>query len=128
MKNKLLIQGIILTFLMVFSGFAYQAYAYNKPSYYGQYNYRYNQGYIPFNTIRGLGAANYVAGYGNNGWSPFLMPGTPDRWGRVTYNSHIYIDNPLDYTYFKNPWLLEPRRMNNHQWMVRGVWPQKFYY
>ncbi len=128
MNNKVLIQGIILTILLVFAGFAYQPYAYNKPSYYGQYNYRYNLGYIPFNAYRGSGAANYVGGYGPHGWSPFLMPGTPDRFGRVTYNSYIYIDNKEMYQYYMNPWLLEPRRMWNHQWYVRDLWPERFYY
>jgi len=142
MSNKILIQGIILTVLMVFIGMfsifrffsgAYPVYSYNKPSYYAQYNYRYNYAYnywpyIPVNAYRGSGAANYVGGYGHHGWSPFLMPGTPDNQGRITYNSHIYIDNKLDYTYYKNPWLLEPRRMNNHQWYARGLWPEKFYY
>lgn len=144
MKNQLLTQGIILTLLMLFIGAlttlkffanAYPAYAYNQPSYYGQYNYRYNYAYnswpyIPVNAFRGSGAANYVGGYGNHGWSPFLMPSTCNSWSGCgnNYNSHIYVEDPLTYTYYKNPWLLEPRRMDNHQWMVRGVWPQKFYY
>lgn len=133
--NKLLVKGIILTLLIVFLGLNVQLFAYNKPSSYGQYNYRYNSGYMPMNmntnAYRISGAANYVAGYGNYGWNPFLMPSksyNPLFGWRTNYDSHIYIDNKLDYVYYKNPGLLEPRRMNNHQRYVKGLWPQNFWY
>jgi len=142
MDDKPLIQKIILTIILVFIGTlpiltffsnTYPGYTYNKPSYFGQYNHRYNHAYeyypyIPVNAYRSSGAANYVSGYGSHGWNPFLMPTTPDNQGRITYTNHIYIHTKLDYLYYKNPWLLEPRRMWNHQWMIRGLWPQKFYY
>ena len=121
MNNKILIQGIILTLLLVFAGFAYQPYAYNSPSYYGQYNYRYNYAYeywpyIPYYAYRSAG--------------PYPMPSTCSSWYGYgnNYNSYIYVHNKLDYTYYMNPWLLEPRRMQNHQWYARGLWPQRFYY
>jgi len=155
MKNKILIQGIILTIFIVaigtlpilkfFSSNAYpanvQAYAYNKPSYYGQYNYRYNNAYnqnngfvqypyTPMNNYRGSGAANYVGGYGQHGWSPFLMPSTtynPYQGYQTNYNSHINVRNKLDYVYYTNPDLLQPRRMNsNNLRYTWGTWPMRY--
>lgn len=101
MKNATLLQGLILSiiFLGLFSFF----YAYNN---YG-YNYRH---YSP---------------------GPYPMPSTscnPFYGCRTSYNSYIYVDNVLDYTYYKNPWLLDPRYMDNHVWYARGLWPQGFYY
>ncbi|GEM_PF-1682208 len=150
MNNQRLSQNLVLTILLVFIGtfmalkllagsYSYpmntQASSYNRPSYATQYNYRYNYGYGPLsysqnNPLRMSGAANYVGGYGSVGWNPFLMPSSPDTQGRTTYNSHMYIRNKLDYVYYTNPQLLQPRRMDNHQRYVRGLWPERggYYY
>lgn len=131
-NKKIVTQVIILTALFMFPGLLYSLKflatqhsltAYNQPSYYSQYNYRYNYAY-----------SNYGYGYGTYNYrpyGPYLMPSTTCNsllGCRTNYDSHIYIDNALDYTYYKNPWLLEPRYMDNHQWYARGLWPQRFSY
>jgi hypothetical protein len=136
MSNKKIIQGITLTFLFAFLGlfttlkfFASQdsIYSYGRPSYYGQYGYGYNSGssiYRAYNTYD-----NYAYNY--RPYGPYLMPSVsynPLYGYRQNYDSYIYVDNALDYTYYTNPQLLEPRYMNNHQWYARGLWPQGFYY
>jgi hypothetical protein len=130
MSNKKIIQGITLTFLFAFLGLfttlkflanQQSVYSYSSPSYYSQYDYRYNSVYNIYN--------NYAYNYRPHG--PYLMPSTsynPLYGYRQNYDSYIYVDNALDYTYYTNPQLLEPRYMNNHQWYARGLWPQRFYY
>ncbi|KYK24600.1 hypothetical protein AYK26_03425 [Euryarchaeota archaeon SM23-78] len=100
-------------------GFGTLLYSYSRPSYYGQYNYRYNYAYNP-----------YVPYYAYRGAGPYPMPSTCSTWNGCgnTYNSYIYVHNKLDYTYYTNPWLLEPRRMSNHQWMIPGLWPERAWY
>ena len=112
-----------------YQGYATQSYAYNRPSYatqynygYNNYNYGYNQGqnnqrhYLPYvmsNPWRVSAAANYVGGYGSYGLSPYLQPGTPDKFGSVNFNGYNYRGDAVSDLYYRNPWLLEPRRMNN---------------
>jgi hypothetical protein len=146
-NSHIIIQGIILSLFILYIGTfsvikffgSSPIYSHSQPSYYSQYNYRYNSGYIsaynywPYapinaNVLRSSGASNYVAGYGQTGWSPYLMPGNPDNHGNINYNSHIYVEDPLSYAYYTNPWLLEPRRMNNHQRMYPGLGAQGFWY
>ena len=135
MRSKILIQGIILTMFIVaigtlpilkfFSNNAYpanvQAYAYNKPSYYEQYNYRYNYEYNRY-------PYNYY-GYQRT-WGPLPMPSTtynPYQGYQTSYNSHIYVRNKLDYVYYTNPDLLQPRRMNsNNLRYTWGTWPMRY--
>jgi hypothetical protein len=133
MSNKKIIQGITLTFLFAFIGlftalkfFASNdpVYSYGRPSYYGQYDYGRNSAYSVYNSYN-----NYAYNYRSYG--PYLMPSTsynPLYGYRQNYDSYIYVDNALDYTYYTNPQLLEPRYMNNHQWHARGLWPQRFSY
>jgi hypothetical protein len=94
-------------------GYAYTDYSYNSynPTIYSRY------APIAYDAYRGRG--------------PYLMPSNsynPLYGYKPNYDSHIYIDNALDYTYYNNPWLLEPRYMSNHMWYARGLWPQGFYY
>jgi hypothetical protein len=122
------------------SGYGYTRpnYAINNPSYsnyYGLQDAGFGNGflslYTPGNSYPASGAANYAAGYGNIGRSPYLMPSysyNPVFGYRQNYDSHIYIDNALDNTYYNNPQLFATRSMDNHQRYVRGLWPQKFYY
>ena len=126
--SKTTTQGIILSLLILISGLGFFLYSNSHPSYYGQYNYRHDYAY---------GYGDYVYGYGDSlpffsfSWrrkGPEFMLGTPDNWRKAGCNSYIYVNNALDYAYYTNPWLLEPRRMNNRQWMYRGLWPQQFYY
>ena len=136
MSNKKIIQGITLTFLFTFIGlfstlkfFAnqYPSYSYSRPSYYNQYGYGYNSG----SSIRSAYSAYNNYAYNHRPYGPYLMPSTSynSLYGyRQNTDSYIYVDNALDYTYYTNPQLLEPRYMNNHQWYARGLWPQGFYY
>ena len=135
-KKLILITVMIASLVLVMSqfstalsiGYASQAYTYNRPSYNNQYNYRYNSfgnNFIMPNAYRTSGAANYVGGYGNYGLSPFLF-GTPSKCGitkckTVSYTSHMYVGNKLDYQYYTHPELFQPRRMSNHQRWVSGV-------
>jgi hypothetical protein len=141
-KNSiaLSIAFIILLFSLPLFSYAIQTYTYNRPSYGVQYNYNhynYNHGYdlnyrtyfqLP-NAYRYSGAANYVAGYGDYGGNPRLMSSTScNLLGcRQNYDSHIFVKNQLDYVYYKNPDLLEPRYMDNHQGYARNLWPQRLY-
>ncbi len=122
-----------------------QLYSYNRPSYYNQYNYNlnnYRYGYIstpflykyniplvrlsPHSSYYHQWPSNYVSGYDYTGKTLLHIPNTPDTQGRITYSSRIYPENALMATYYNNPWLLEPRRMNNNQGMIRGVWPSSY--
>ncbi|HJX05379.1 MAG TPA: hypothetical protein VJ461_01590, partial [Candidatus Nanoarchaeia archaeon] len=96
--------------------------AYNRPAYYGQYNYRYNYNYA-YDPNYGYNS------YGHN-YGPYPMPSTCSSYYGCSnnYNSYIYVHNALDYTYYSQPWLLEPRYSNNNRWYARGSWPQMFYY
>ncbi len=123
MKSKA-INGLVLSAIFLFGGLLLgalsqnTAYNYNQP-YYSQYNYRYNQPYAYYNYYR-----PYSRG-------PQLMPSAECNalYGcRTNYNSYIYIHNALDYTYYTNPQLLEPRYMNNHMRYVKGLWSGSFWY
>lgn len=118
--------------------YGYQLNTYNRNSYYQQ-NYGYNSlsatqytpSYANWNAIRMSGSANYVGGYGQHGISPFSISSTTCNTFlgcRQNYNSHIYIGNALDYTYYTHPELLAPRYMDNHQRQVKNLWPQAFTY
>ncbi|MBU1199024.1 MAG: hypothetical protein KKF46_04260 [Nanoarchaeota archaeon] len=129
---------ILIGILLTSNIFAYyypvgvQTYSYNRPSYYAQYNYGYNSGNmnsiyssqysgIPHYAYTGSGALNYVRSngrYNTIGWGPFVMD----------HNNHMYVNNALDEAYFRNPGLLEPRRMNNHQRFVTGMYITTFPY
>ena len=84
----------------------YLAYGHNQPSYYGKYGYGSTRG-----------GPYYFGG-------PYPMPSTSCNsiYGcKTSYDSQIYVRSALDYTYYKNPWLLEPRYMSNNQRYARGV-------
>jgi hypothetical protein len=117
-----LFQGLILT--IIFLGFFSFLYAYNKPAYYGQYNYRYNYGYNNY------AYNNYGYNYRPYSQGPYPMPSTCSSYYGCgnNYNSYIYVHNALDYMYYSQPWLLEPRYSNNNMRYARGLWPQMFYY
>ncbi|MFH0870639.1 MAG: hypothetical protein V1866_06315 [archaeon] len=118
---------------------SYQLNTYNRNSYYQQ-DYRYNslfatQSYTPsyanLNAIRMSGSGNYVGGYGQHGISPFSISSTTCNTFlgcKQNYNSHMYIGNALDYTYYMHPELLAPRYMDNHQRQVKNLKPQAFGY
>jgi hypothetical protein len=130
MNNKNLVATLSTGIILLFGGLLLnQLLSYNQPSYYSQYNqyeYRYNYAYNSY--------SNY--GYGYNAYNyrpygPYQMPSQSCSLllgCRTNYNSYMYINNALDYTYYQNPGLLEPRYMSNHQWYARGLWPQQFYY
>ena len=96
-----------------------------------QYQYNYNNAYYQNyqagynnNVYHLSGAANYVGGYGQQGWSPYLMPSqtyNPLLGYKTTYDSHIYVNNALDYAYYQNPSLLATRYMDNHQPYARNL-------
>jgi hypothetical protein len=119
------------------NGYAQQYYPY-QPQYQPSYNYRYNSGYggyaygyAPGSYYGGSAAGNYVAGYGQRGWSPYLMPSTSCNsllGCQQNYVSHMYIGNALDAAYYNNPSLFAPRYMDNHQLFTRSLWPQRFSY
>ena len=119
MSNKKIIQGITLTFLFAFLGlFTTLKFFASQDSIYSYNSYR-----SPY--------YSYGRPYNYRPYGPYLMPSTSynSLYGyRQNYDSYIYVDNALDYTYYTNPQLLEPRYMNNHQWYARGLWPQGLYY
>jgi hypothetical protein len=108
----------------------YMAFAHTQPSYYGQYSYGYNSAYSQYlyhsdSTYGSMRGGPYYQG----GPYPMLSTSCNSAYGcRTSYDSQIYVRSALDYTYYKNPWLLEPRYMDNHQRYARGLWPQSFYY
>jgi len=105
---------LAIVFMTAMLPYATQSFSYNKPLHLGQQNYRsqtyYSYPQLPINAFRASGAANYVAGYGNVGQSPFLVPGWGNNQG---YNNHIRIGNALDHTYYRYPYLFYPSNLNN---------------
>jgi len=130
MSQKKISSGIILTFLLVFTGlYLTQSflYNYNQPTYYSQYNLRPNYGYY-YNSLH-----QPYYGYNNrlypSGPYPVLSTSCNSIYGcKTSYSSYMHVDSALDYAYYTNPWLLEPRYMDNHQRYARGLWPQGLYY
>ena len=111
----------------------YQIFSYNKPAYYGQNNYRYSQyqnyQYNNYNYAQTYHANTPI--YSQIHRNPALMPNincNPIIGCKTNYNSHITIRNALDYTYYKNPGLLEPRYMNNHHRYMKAPWFQTHAY
>jgi hypothetical protein len=137
MINSKKTTALALSFFIVFIGLVtmfrffgqhlndYQTYNYNN-LYYQNYQSGYN-----YNDYRLSGAANYVGGYGQRGWSPYLMPSQTYnslQGYKTTYDSHIYLSDPVAYAYYNNPSLLATRYMDNHQRYVKGMEAQGFDY
>jgi hypothetical protein len=132
MEKKILFTTLfmILALSTIASSIPYsqQTYSQNKPSYYAQYDYRVNNYYYnrPINLREG-----YSDNQARRWNAPYLVYSNSCNtlYGcRQVATSHMYVDNALDYAYYKNPELLAPRYMDNHQRYVRGIWPQKFLY
>jgi hypothetical protein len=131
LNKEIIIQAaILIAFLMIlmFPGWLYalrfldtnNLLTGSQSPYYTQYGNTYNYAY-----------GNYFSANNYRPYGPYLMPSTSynSYYGyRTNYDSHMYIDNVLDYTYYTNPQLLEPRYIDNHQWYARGLWPQHFLY
>ncbi|MBN2141902.1 hypothetical protein JW711_01100 [Candidatus Woesearchaeota archaeon] len=138
-KQNTAIIGILGLVLMVsLFGYSYagQVYSTNKASYYSQYNYNYNSVLgSQYYAVNSWGKASQpwtLASFPYRGSGPYLYSGSPSYnplFGySYTYNSHMFIDNALDYQYYTHPELLAPRRMQNNQRYYRGLFPQAFLY
>jgi hypothetical protein len=122
-----------------------QAYLYyqrdysNYNSYSQQLNYKtnyegYNYNYAGVKSYSRASQPYYSIYYQNRpaiagGVNPVLLPqkSCTQALGCTTvYNSHFYVRNALDYTYLRNPELLEPRYMQNNQRIYKGAYPQWF--
>jgi hypothetical protein len=109
---------------------AIQSYG-NQPSYYSQYSYKNSFAYSRNYAVAQPHEDSSFYKYPYQGNGPYLMAGSScnNLYGcRQTANSHMYVDNALDYTYYTHPELLEPRYMDNHQRLYKGLWPQAFSY
>ena len=130
MSSKALSTGLILALVLLFSGLNIQLLAYNQPSYYNQYNFRYGS-YNSYYNYNPAYATYPQFSYVTRHWGPQLMPSRTCNallGCRTTYNSYIYVHDALDYTYYTQPGLLAPRYMNNHERYVWRGLSQAFYY
>jgi hypothetical protein len=128
MKKIILIIAITLILSSIAIAYPYQhsnirGYGYNQGGGYyssGIHSYSYNY----YNHGSNYGYGGYAPVY--YGARPALMPSrTCNIIGCSTnYVSHMNIRNALDYTYYTNPRLFEPRYMDNQQRIYRGAWSQ----